>query len=157
MANENIDSKFSENVLGSIQEHISVLTERIKHRAIELSMDDGQNKEQKVGITYVTAAITEYAPGYSVPPRMKAIRLRWWEVFFTYVSPLTIISAMLAILFAVLGLWASGAVGELTDAKVKLLDGKAYLDIAKIFAGAIVGSATASAASAISQRKKNIS
>jgi hypothetical protein len=76
------------------------------------------------------------------------------KYFFSYVSPLTIISSLLAILFAVLGLWASGAVGDLDPDKIKLLDGKAYMDIAKIFAGAIVGSATASAASAIKRGKK---
>lgn len=154
MADEGTDPRFSNNVLGAIQEHISLITELIKKHAIQLANDDLQDKDQPIGIVYVAQALNDYAPGHIVPKQITDTRQGKWEVFFSYVSPLTIISSLLAILFAVLGLWASGAVGDLPPDKIKLLDGKAYMDIAKIFAGAIVGSATASAASAIKRGKK---
>jgi hypothetical protein len=147
MVNEAEDSRFTDSVLNALQEHLSDVKKQIKKRAIELAMEDQQQKDQKVGLKYMTSALNEFAPGHKVPKTQPGLI----ERFFTIFSPLTVISTVLAIVFGVLGLWGSGAFGKINPDAAKLLEPKAYLDIAKIFAGAIVGSATASA---ISERKK---
>ncbi len=65
--------------------------------------------------------------------------------FFDYILPVALLSAILACAFAALGLWA-----VLGQQNVKEgLGSQGFLDIAKIFAGAIVGSATVVVASGV--------
>ena len=75
-----------------------------------------------------------YAPGYRLPTQTY---VPFWSRIFESISGITLISALLAIIFGLLG-WSQGATA-----------GAGLLDIAKILAGAIVGSTGAAVASSI--------
>jgi hypothetical protein len=94
-------------------------------------------KADEISILRVSKAIEQHAATKLPEPK-----------FHSEFSPALKIYASLAIVFAVLGLWA--ILGSGSAANLKELG---FLDIAKIFAGAIVGSATV--ASTTSYRKAN--
>jgi hypothetical protein len=139
-----------------VREHLELLHAQIVRRAFALA-DEVTGMEglestsatvsrSLVAPTHVLKALAELAPGYQVvsvlspPPK-------FWDRFASSVSPITLISAVLTIVFAAFGLWALVAAGRGSVGGQKV-DGSAYLDIAKIFAGAIVGSASVTATTA---------
>jgi hypothetical protein len=86
-----------------------------------------------IEIAQMARAIEEYAPGRAVAavePRQGV-----WQRLLDSISPLAMVSAAMAIVFAACGLVKGG--------------NAAYLDIAKVFAGAIVGSTSVSATSVL--------
>jgi|GEM_PF-6061624 len=94
----------------------------------------------------VDKAFHEYASGRPIR-EIDAIRLTnpekgdppeksWWDGLLHSINGVTIISAILAVVFGVLALTGVGPAGTGGNAS-------GFLDIAKIFAGAIVGSTAA--------------
>ncbi len=127
-----------ESLQRTLDEHLLRLRGKILQRAEGLASDE----QEEPGVSHLAKAIAEFAPG-----RAGSVELR--NGFFSYFSPLAVLSSMLAIAFAGLGLWAT-----LGNPEVKAnLGGQGFLDIAKIFAGAIVGSATATVASSLKRPK----
>lgn len=127
----------------SLDDHLRRVREKIVQKAEDLASDDEQ---EEVGISHLAKAIEQYAPSHEIP-RSELVEAR--DGFLAHFPPLAVLSSMLAIAFAALGLWAT-----LGSAEVKAnLGGQGFLDIAKIFAGAIVGSATATISSSLKRGK----
>jgi hypothetical protein len=112
----------------SLNHHMQKVRERIIRRAEDLTSEG-----EEVDLPQLTKAVEEFAPGGEFPKRTQ-------PGFLDYFPPLTILSAILAFAFAALGLWATLS----SNAAKNNLGGQGFLDIAKIFAGAVVGSTTAS-------------
>jgi hypothetical protein len=85
----------------------------------------------------------DHFTGSDQPP----LRASKVDRFFEFFPPFTCICALLSLAFAVLGLWALRG----GDAKAAIAAG--FLDIAKIFAGAIVGSSASKLISASKNRR----
>ena len=145
--NDTSNAVLSEALESALTAHLNSVRTAIKQRAQELAqgerLDDRAASEAAVEIGHLARAINEYAPGRAVTSVAPA---GVWQRFLDSVSPVTIISAVLTIIFAAFGLWA--ILGP-EAAKGGGVQGAAYLDIAKIFAGAIVGSASVAVASAV--------
>ena len=77
----------------------------------------------------VAEAARKFAPGIKFPAEPSL-----WERTKGSLSGVTVVSAALAVVFGFLGVWVAG--GHLAEAGSY----NAYFDIAKLFAGAIVGS-----------------
>jgi hypothetical protein len=131
-----------------VQEHLKTLHKKIADRAYELAGFAGGSTPgagNQISAIQCLTAINEIAPG-DLSNIAATEKPSFWNRFADSVSPVTLISAVLTVIFAAFGLWAllSGH-GDGKDAKS--VNGQAYLDIAKIFAGAIVGSASVAVAS----------
>jgi hypothetical protein len=127
-----------------LTEHLAQIRAAIIARAEELAEEErGEDSPMKPAIRpiHYLKAIDELAPGREFDPAaLKQSGL--WHRFLDSVSPITLIASLLTIVFAAFGLWA-------VSSDPKGINGAAYLDIAKIFAGAIVGSASVAASSTI--------
>ena len=119
-----------------LDEHMAKIKKKILYRAQEIASD----AEDELSVTHLAAAIDEYAPGTHVFSHGEVTVKRG---FFDYVPPVALLSAILAFAFAALGLWP--ILGQ--QSVKESLGSQGFLDIAKIFAGAVVGSATAVVAS----------
>src|SRR5262245_39323842 len=120
----------------ALSDHMLKIRKKILSRAQQIASDT----KDELSVTHLAAAIGEYAPGMQLVASGDGATRKW---FIDYVPPVAFLSAVLAVAFAALGLWA--IIGQ-PDVKTGL-GGQGFLDIAKIFAGAIVGSATAVVAS----------
>lgn len=124
-----------------LEEHLDIVRRKIVSRSEELALSDGEDN----GITYLAAAINEYAPGTKLHCTTTVASKK--KGFFDYFTPTTLLSAVLAFIFGSLGLWAFLSGEELEG------QGAGFLDIAKICAGAVVGSASVMMASGVKQDK----
>ncbi len=120
----------------ALEEHMEKIKKKIMNRALEIASD----AQDELSVTHLAAAIDEFAPGTHVFSHGEVTVKR---DFFDYVPPVALLSTILAFAFAALGLWAIQGQQNIKEG----LGGQGFLDIAKIFAGAIVGSATAVVAS----------
>ena len=130
----------------AISDHLARLRRTIVHRAEELALQDvrrsswsdapGTDDALEISPIQCLRAIEEIAPG-TLDPSSATAKVNFWEAFLESVSPVTLICAILTIAFASFGLIIIHKEGK-GD-----INPTAYLDIAKIFAGAIVGSASA--------------
>jgi hypothetical protein len=132
----------SEALHNALNEYLESLRQRIVERAAEIAdlpqvstADDSQD-QSRIEIDHLAKAIEEVAPG---PSGSKNSSIGLSGRLSHALSSFTGVSAILAILFAVLGLCA------LLVPRASELKGQsqAFLDVAKIFAGAVVGSAGA--------------
>jgi hypothetical protein len=98
--------------------------------------------------TQCLKAISQIAPGERVDSFTDEESIPFWHRFASAVSPITLISSFLTVVFAAFGLLVLryGTTGK------DSLNGAACLDIAKIFAGVIVGSASVAAVSSTRAR-----
>jgi hypothetical protein len=99
--------------------------------------DDAADRSGMIEPLDVAEAARRYAPGTLLP--MKPVEpppQGFWSRVTESISGITLISALLAFIFGALGLLKPDAA-------------QGWLDIAKIFAGAVVGSAGASVAAAV--------
>ncbi len=119
-----------------LDDHLAKIKKKIINRAFEIASE----AQEELSVTHLAAAIDEYAPGTHVFLHGETMPKRG---FFDYVPPVALLSAILACAFAALGLWAVLGQQNIKEG----LGSQGFLDIAKIFAGAIVGSATAMVAS----------
>lgn len=97
-----------------------------------LQIADGHGRDE-IQTRDIAQACAEIAPGGPFPEQQT-----FWERIGSSITGVTIISAILAIIFGIIG-----AVGLVTDTNAI----QPFLDIAQIFAGAVVGSTGAIAAS----------
>jgi len=138
-----------------LSEHLNKVQSAIKDRAQEFAEKERGGESGKIdatiGIDHLNRAIQEFAPGRAITPVvLKGPGV--WRRLLDSVSPVTIISMVLSVVFAAFGLWAILGLG---DAEAKAISGTAYLDIAKIFAGAIVGSTSVAITSSIRRPSVN--
>lgn len=138
-------SDLSKNLNASLDDHLAKLKEQIADRAYALasaSTDSPVTSEGEgvhVDLSILAKAIDEVTKGRFTPLEH---RTRFFDLF----PPFTCVCALLCLAFATLGLLPLVATDSNVAAKV---GGQAsgFLDIAKIFAGAIVGSTTSIALS----------
>jgi hypothetical protein len=133
------NKKLSDSLSSALDLHFEVLKKSIEEKVSELANDKEPN------IRDLNEAVDFYTAGN---PKIEEQKPSKYEVFFSYISPFTILCAFLAIAFALLGL-VNGAGSSLKGAQ------PGFLDISKIFAGAIVGSTSATALKAASSKKTN--
>jgi hypothetical protein len=98
-------------------------------QALQIADRHGRDEMQTRDIAQACA---EIAPGGRFPEQ-----LAFWERIGSSITGVTIISAILAIIFGIIG-----AIGLVIDTSAI----QPFLDIAQIFAGAVVGSTGATAA-----------
>ena len=123
-----------------LEKHLSDIKTKISAEAKALA------GEQEPTLLHLARAVELFAPGDEIYSSFAAAK----KTFLDYIPPVTILSAILTFSFAALGLWA--ILGGSPETQ-KALSGQGFLDIAKIFAGAIVGSATSAAASSLRTEK----
>jgi hypothetical protein len=127
------EAKLTEGGLRWLNEHLDSVKVKIIEEAGKISKAPS---EGKIEVMAVSDAAKKYAPGGPFELQNDSV----WRRIFEPISGLTLVSAVLAVTFGWLGLRATGAMQQ------------GWLDIAKIFAGAIVGSAGAAVASAMRGR-----
>jgi hypothetical protein len=110
-----------------LEEYVTDLRKEIVGRAQKIA-EEREGKNARARAKDVAQACDEIAPDY---PREQ----KWRHTILSSITGITLISAALAIIFGALGLW--GGTGNQ----------QAWLDIAQIFAGAVVGSTGAAVAS----------
>ena len=105
-----------------LQEHLNIVRDKIVDEALELAKSEGR---QKIEPKDIAEASKRFAPGVEFPEPIVVKERRFTEKIFSSISAITIVSAILAIIFGILGVWKTS---------------QSAFDIAKIFAGAVVGS-----------------
>ena len=120
-----------------LQEHLDIVKKRILDEAVRLAKLD--NRQEGIEPRDIAEAAKRFAPGIEIPsvpdlvvdtPSFGARILAW--------TPSTItVSALLAVAFGILGVYRGG---------------QGAFDIAKVFAGAIVGSAATAVRSNAKQK-----
>lgn len=121
---------FSQALAEALDAHAQKLKYQVAERAFELaSAEKGSDESAEVTIADLNRALEELK--LPAPPTAPS-RLEKW---FRYFSPFTCVCAILCIVVALIG-WRAGSGNN-----------AGFLDIAKIFAGAIVGATTNTAIS----------
>lgn len=148
MINENALAPSAKDVVPDdylwLDDHLFEVREKIITRARQL-LDSAEYKYTKASA--ISEAAKEYAPGMRFP---QDPRFSWRENILSQLSAVTLISALLAIVFGTIAFGISYAAEE----GKPVPDVSGYIDLVKIFAGAIVGS-TGAAVVATSSRKKS--
>lgn len=145
------DNGLSPHFQSALNEQMSQMRAQIEEQAIQIARqaNTGSEAEAKVSLSDLAAALETVTTG-GRPPATRV------ERFFDYFPPFTCICALLCIGFAWLGLSpltkATGVDPKVAEKLV--LTSTGFLDIAKIFAGAIVGSATTAIAVRAAKRKR---
>lgn len=93
-------SGLSKGVEDSLNEPLNIIRDKIIARAKQYAKD--ADPSAKVSITHIAKAIGEFAPGVEFPPASLPSRRHLFDV----ISPVAIVSAVLAVIFAAFGLWA---------------------------------------------------
>lgn len=126
-----------------LDNHFKHVKDLIINRIEELSRDATEEDVLSKGLEHLhlSQAISEYAPGkkVSIAPE----KGRFFELF----PPFTILCFLLAIIFAFFGIYA-------LNNNSKITGGNGFIDISKIFAGAIVGSTTSIVLGSMSSKSK---
>ncbi len=136
------EPRLGEGTSKSLDEHFDNLRKKILDQAANLAEQD--ERKDKIEPRDVWEAVKLYAPGDFVFPQKTILRPRSVvDVIFSWTPSITTVSALLAITFGVIG-WRAG-----TGAGTA---GASAFDIAKVFAGAIVGSAGVAVKSAVTRR-----
>ena len=118
--------------------HLNRIRTLIADEARRIARDRGAQATEGLD---VAEAARRFAPGVKFPAEPSL-----WQKTTASLSAITVVSAVLAVVFAILGVLVSH--GQLTYAGATA----GYFDIAKLFAGAIVGSTSAGVA--LSARQK---
>jgi hypothetical protein len=123
--------EISKNLSDSLDERIAQIRTEILQRAQHIAAIAEESPSDSIPITIgsLASAIDQLVSGQAPIPERR-------PNFFDYFPPFTCVCAILCVIFAVLGL------APLLSTKVSGLQNSAqgFLDLAKIFAGAIVGS-----------------
>lgn len=112
-------------------EHLDVVRRKIVDHAAGIAKQDNR---QMIEPTDIAEAVKTFAPGLELPDRTYISR---WARIFSWTPSVTTVSAVLAVVFAGIGVYALS----------KQKDASSLFDIAKLLAGAIVGAAGATAKS----------
>jgi hypothetical protein len=119
----------SEGARLAIQEHLDRIRQSILLEARAIS-STRSTPDRSIGPLDILGAAARYAPGTRI-----ATTTSFSQRLAANVSMITLLSLFAAIVFGMLGLWPVGA--QPVD------NPNGYLDIAKVFAGVVVGSAGA--------------
>ncbi len=111
-----------------LDQHMLEIKQQIIQRTSELDKEAASKAPMSLALA---RAVQEYAPGSVFPANENK---GWWASIISQMSAVTFVSAILAITFAMIALLVSSVDGATAA------DAAAYIGIAKIFAGAIVGS-----------------
>jgi hypothetical protein len=124
----------------AVNQHLQSIRQKIEAKAVELA--DGEPPS----LIHLARAAELFAPGNEIhiPPIVEK------RHFFDFFPPIAVLYAILTCVFAALGLWA--LLGAPEAAKTTL-NNQGFLDIAKIFAGAIAGSTTTAITSTLKKGK----
>jgi hypothetical protein len=122
--------RMNETASRFLDDQLDFVKEKITAEAWRLAESDGRDTIRSKDVAEV---YKRFAPGNEIHTEKEGVLVRLGSV----ISPITIISAILAIFFGALGAWRGS---------------QSALDLAKIFAGAIVGSTGAAVPSAIKRR-----
>ena len=131
-----VSVSLSPSLKASLDDHLARVRDQIADRADEIAnatSGPGESTQNSVDLSSLAKAIDEMIKGQQNPSEGK---LRFFDLF----PPFTCVCAVLCLAFATLGLlplFADQAVAAKATASAS-----GFLDIAKIFAGAIVGSTT---------------
>lgn len=123
-----------------LDEHLKAIEQKIKDAAREIAQANGRTNE--ITPMDVSEATRLYAPGDRVITSRREIS--WGGRILDSISGVTLISGLLAVAFGVIGFLATGSSPGSPS--------PGWIDIAKIFAGAVVGSTGAGVASAMGRR-----
>jgi hypothetical protein len=126
------DRQLDDDSTSVLSGHMRAIEQRILERARELA------GSQTISAIYVEKAIREFAPGDPYPQNRHWLYLTWT------LAGTTLISALLAATFGGLALFGGSHLSPTNQV--------AFLDIAKVFAGAVVGSTGASVVSGTRSR-----
>lgn len=118
-----------------LNEHLFEIRGKIVARAKELLLDDDYELTKAAALS---EAAKEYAPGKRFPNEQHN---SWRESILSQLSAVTLISALLAIMFGGIAFGISIAAEDGDPVP----DVSGYIDLVKIFAGAVVGSTGAAA------------
>jgi hypothetical protein len=147
---------YDKSVDSFLEAHLKAIEEKIRARATQFAKDDGSGEQ--IQPMHVAAAARLYAPGYPLfewtkdgqgasqgeeqpsngPGSTGQVTLGFRDRILSSISGVTIISAILAIVFGAIGAYG------LSQGTQNV---QGFIDIAQIFAGAIVGSAGAAVVS----------
>ena len=125
---DTLHARLSPGAEAFLDDHLS----RIRKNIIEEAERQAGNNSSSTTIEpmIVAEAAKAFAPGSFVSPNLK--RMNTIHRLLEPVSGLTIVCALLAIIFGSLGLWANNGPNA--------ANATGWLDVAKVFAGAVVGS-----------------
>ena len=112
-----------------LQEHLDEIKKKIEARAEKIISGDGLSEQMAVA-----KAAGEFAPGHEFIQPKEPPPIPFWSRISESFSGITLVSAALVVIFGLLGFYDHSAPDS----------AQRWLDIAKIFAGAVVGSAGAS-------------
>lgn len=133
--------KISEDIQKMISQHLRVVETQIWNHAEELAANE---QSDEVMPRHAFQAINDYAPGIKFTGPLVEKREVLRDIFTSTIG----VSAILAVVFGAFGLIGfeapANAGGEVVQALAEQKN--AFIDIAKIFAGAVVGAAGASVA-----------
>ena len=142
MNTENREATSPENTMpeeleNSLEQHMALMKQKVRERAHGLAAADaGQEGRPEVDLLHLSEAIKAVSATQQTENASPG--------FLSLVPPVTWVTAILAIVFGIFGIWAMATAPVGADDSKGFLDlGKGLIEIAKIFAGAIVGSATA--------------
>jgi hypothetical protein len=116
-----------------LREHLAAVQEQIIREARQVATSEG---DQDILPKHVSQAAMRFAPGARYPDEHT-----WGQRILSSISGITIISALLALLFGILSIPRIGGPNSTGN-----------VDIAKVFAGAIVGSAGAAVSTHLRRR-----
>lgn len=127
MANQatNQEDKLTPEAKAFLDGHLSKIRERIIEAAVQ-DLGDTSESSSPIEPMLIAEASKKFAPGALVP--VDARKVSAIQRVLEPITGLTFVCAVLAVLFGVLGLWADKT------------NSAGWLDIAKVFAGAVVGS-----------------
>ena len=151
MPRSKVDSSVLSANLGAVlDEHLEDMKSRIAERALEIANGRGNQVDEEISpadLSSLNQAIEELVNGRFSP---NAIEQKFR--LFDWFPPFTIVCAILCLSFATLGLFPLLTSSE-NVAKMGSVT-SSFLDIAKIFAGAIVGSTSSVALKATRSRRE---
>jgi hypothetical protein len=119
-----------------LEEHLKLIEKKIRTEADKIAEREGHGEDVEPG-DIATAALL-YAPGNQFPAGGDVLNIPFWRRMALSITGVTLVSGLLAIVFGVLGYF------EKNGQNPQLASGA--FDIAKIFAGAVVGSTGSSLA-----------
>jgi hypothetical protein len=108
-----------------LKNHLEQIRKAITVEALRVAKENGRKRPAPLDVAEAARA---FAPGDTFPIEPKFI-----PRIAASLSGVTVVSAALAVIFGFLGIWLSRHGAEASNTG-------AYFDIAKIFAGAVVGS-----------------
>lgn len=149
----------SEALKTVLSDHLEKLRTRILQRATEIASESRRSTSEEesaiaksgqveIDLPHLTKALREIEPGFDPDSAPQGIGRQISDAMRSFTAAL----AIMAIIFAVLGLFALQS--NSPAAKGLKNQSDAFLDVAKIFAGAIVGSTGAAVGSRIRRRDR---